>query len=96
MFIGTLQGLYYDKLVGSMSIRFSDLVITGERIKSGLKSGKIPSVVGPSSGAKKRYVGFTKKKEGETNNTLVARGRGRTYRPPYQQVVVVASGPYQQ
>ena len=41
MFMGTLQGLYYDKMVGSITSRFSDLVTIGERIETGLKSGKI-------------------------------------------------------
>ena len=41
MFMGTLQGLYYDKMVGSVSSRFSDLVTIGERIKVGIKIGKI-------------------------------------------------------
>ncbi|XP_050876603.1 uncharacterized protein LOC127080316 [Lathyrus oleraceus] len=96
MFMGTLQGPYYEKMVGSTSIGFSDMVVAGERIESGLKSGKISNVVGPSNGAKKPYVGFAKKKEGETNNTSVARGRGRAHRVPYQQVAAVAPGPYQQ
>lgn len=96
MFTGTLQGPYYEKMVGSTSIEFSDMVVAGERIENGLKSGKIPSVVGPSSGAKKSYVGFAKKNEGETNNTSVARGRGRAHRVPYQQVAAITPGPYQQ
>lgn len=84
MFMGTLQGPYYEKIVGSTSIGFSDMVVAGERIESGLKSGKIPSVVGLSNGAKKPYVGFVKKKEGDANNTSVARGRGRAHRVPIQ------------
>lgn len=96
MFMGTLQGPYYEKLVGSTSIEFSDLVIVGERIENSLKSGKIPSTVGPSNGAKKPYVGFYRKKEGETNNMLVAIGRGRVHRAPFHQVAAVAPGPYQQ
>ncbi|XP_050889760.1 uncharacterized protein LOC127095058 [Lathyrus oleraceus] len=94
--MGTLQGPYYEKMVGSTSIGFSDMVVAEERIESGLKSGKIPNAVGPSNGAKKPYVDFAKKKEGETNNTSVARGRGRAHRVPYQQVAAVTPGPYQQ
>ena len=41
MFMGNQQGLYYDKMVGSVTSGFSDLVTIGERIKTGLKSGKI-------------------------------------------------------
>ena len=41
MFMGTLQGLYYDKMVGNVTSGFSDIVTIGERIETGLKSGKI-------------------------------------------------------
>ena len=41
IFMGTLQSLYYEKMVGSSSSNFTDLVITRERIESGLKTGKI-------------------------------------------------------
>ena len=41
MFMGTLQGLYYDKMVGSVSSIFSDLVTIGERIEASKKSGTI-------------------------------------------------------
>ena len=40
MVMGTLQGLYYDKTVGNVSFGFSDLVTIGERIETGIKSGK--------------------------------------------------------
>lgn len=43
IFIGTLQGLYYKKMVGTSSSNFADIVLIGERIESGLKSGKIAS-----------------------------------------------------
>lgn len=41
IFMGTLQSLYYEKMVGSLSSKFVDIVIIGERIESGLKTGKI-------------------------------------------------------
>lgn len=96
MFMGTLQGPYLEKLIRITPAGFSDLVIAGERIENCLKNRKIQSVVGTSNGPKKPYVGFAKKKEGKTNNTSVARGRGRTYRQPYEQMAIVALGPYQQ
>ncbi|XP_073222384.1 uncharacterized protein [Cicer arietinum] len=43
MFINTLQPPFYDKMIGSVSSNFSDLVIIGERVEMGLKSGKISS-----------------------------------------------------
>ena len=40
-FMGTFHGLYYEMMVGSISSGFSDLVTIGERIETGIKSGKI-------------------------------------------------------
>ncbi|XP_050897288.1 uncharacterized protein LOC127104124 [Lathyrus oleraceus] len=85
MFMGTLQGPYYEKLVGSTSAGFSDLVIAGERIKSGVKAGKIPSLANVANGAKKPYSRFPKKKEGETNAASTSKGKGKAYRTPYYQ-----------
>lgn len=67
MFMGTLQGLYLDRMIGSASYGFSDLDIVGERIENRLKIGKIQNDVGTSNGTKKPYSGFSRKKEGETN-----------------------------
>ncbi|XP_050889062.1 uncharacterized protein LOC127094247 [Lathyrus oleraceus] len=41
IFMGTLQGQYYERLISSVSTGFSDMVIVGERVEEGLKSGKI-------------------------------------------------------
>ena len=41
IFMGMLQSLYYENMVGSSSSNFADIVIIGERIESGLKTGKI-------------------------------------------------------
>lgn len=41
MFIGTLQGPYLEKMVGNVSLSFSDLVIVREHIESMLKCRKI-------------------------------------------------------
>ncbi|XP_050896412.1 uncharacterized protein LOC127103178 [Lathyrus oleraceus] len=41
MFIGNLQDPYLDRMVGSTSSGFSDLVLAGERIENMIKMGKI-------------------------------------------------------
>lgn len=41
MFMGTLQGPYYNIMVGSTYTSFSELVMAGDRIEVGLKMGKI-------------------------------------------------------
>src|SRR3954469_10672049 len=67
MFMATLQGPYYDKMVGSVSLGFSDLVVIGERIEDGIKSGKIQGASSNSYHSKRPTATFAKKKEGETN-----------------------------
>lgn len=41
LFMGTLQGFYYDRMVGSTSVGFSELVMAGERVEIRLKLGKL-------------------------------------------------------
>ena len=41
MFMGTLTGPFFNLLIGSSSSDFTEMVLTGERIESGMKSGKI-------------------------------------------------------
>ena len=45
IFMGTLQGVYFEKMVGSVLSGFSDIVTIGERIEAGVKSGKIQRAV---------------------------------------------------
>ncbi|CAK8562863.1 unnamed protein product [Lathyrus sativus] len=89
IFMGTLQGQYYEKLIGSVSAGFSDLVIVGERIEEGLKSGKIPGGSNSQASAKRPFNGY-KKKEGETNAIFVQKGQASQQAPapmPYQLIV---------
>ena len=41
MFLGTLSGPVFNHLIGNSSAGFTDLILTGERIEAGIKSGKI-------------------------------------------------------
>ena len=41
MFLGTLSGPFFNDLVGNSSTGFTDLILTGERIEAGIRSGKI-------------------------------------------------------
>ena len=79
MFMGTFHGLYYEMMVGSISSGFSDLVTIGERIKTGIKSGKISG--GPSNApynSKWSASSVPKGKEGEIN---VAASQPRVQQP---------------
>ncbi|XP_058756795.1 uncharacterized protein LOC131630014 [Vicia villosa] len=44
MFMGTLRDPYLNRMVGCVASEFSALVVTGERIEHGLKTGKIQDV----------------------------------------------------
>src|SRR3954467_2995643 len=68
MFMATLQGPYYDKMVGSVSSGFSDLVVIGERIENGIKNGKIQGESSGSYQSKKSYDG---KKEPDTVGAIL-------------------------
>lgn len=87
---GNLQGPYLDRMVGSTSLGFSNLVLAGERIENMIKMGKILNSSCTLGVVKKPFVTYGKKREGETNATVVARTRTPKYCGPYQQVVVVA------
>ena len=66
MFLETLEDPFYKRVLRSVSSNFSDLVTIGERVKRGLKRGKI--VQNPSAVTTVRKPGFNngnKKKEGE-------------------------------
>lgn len=41
LFIDTLRAPFYDKMIGNISSSFSDIVVIGERVENGLRSGKI-------------------------------------------------------
>ncbi|XP_027337107.1 uncharacterized protein LOC113850763 [Abrus precatorius] len=66
LFIDTLRSPYYDKMIGSISANFSDVVIIGERVESDIRSGKIAYAAGATS-IKRPLSGLGKKKEGEAN-----------------------------
>ncbi|KAK2451563.1 hypothetical protein QL285_010606 [Trifolium repens] len=67
MFTNTLQGAYFERMIGSVSSGFSDLVRIGEKIESGLKNGKIQATIGSQGNPVKPTSSFVKKKEDEVN-----------------------------
>ncbi|TYK05802.1 uncharacterized protein E5676_scaffold98G003080 [Cucumis melo var. makuwa] len=62
MFINTLWVPYYDRMVGSASTNFSDIITIGERIEFGVKNGRIFDPVSET-----RRMMTPKKKEGEVH-----------------------------
>lgn len=72
IFMGTLQGLYYEKMIGSSFTNFEDMVTIGERVENGLKSGKITDTTALQATNKKSHGGFTKNKEGKTSVVMTS------------------------
>ncbi|XP_027368366.1 uncharacterized protein LOC113874337 [Abrus precatorius] len=58
MFIDTLQSPFYDRMIGSVSSNFSNIVIIGERVKSGMRTGKIPNSFVRVANTKKPQFGM--------------------------------------
>ena len=62
MFLGTLFGPFFNHLIGSLSAGSTELILTGERVEAGIRSGKIQKYTS-SSLVKKTFTG---KKEAST------------------------------
>jgi hypothetical protein len=94
IFMGTLQGLYFEKMIGSSTTNFADMVTIGERVESELKSEKITDTTASQTTNKRPHGGFAKKKEGEAN-AVTARARPRYQFPtalmPYYPYPYVAA-----
>ena len=69
MSMGTLTGPFFSLLIVSSSLEFTELIMTGERVESGIKSGKI-QMVSTSDAVKKPFVG-----KKETNAIYEQRSR---------------------
>ena len=52
MFLGTLPGPFFNHLIGSSSAGFTELILTGERMEAGIKSGKIQKDASTSAAVK--------------------------------------------
>ena len=59
MFMWTLSGPFFNHLIGSSSSGFTELILTGERVEEGIRSGKIQKDTSSSAVNKP----FTGKKE---------------------------------
>ena len=57
MFLGTLSGPFFNHLIGSSSAGFTELILTGERVEAGIKSGKIQKDSSSSTVVRKPFNG---------------------------------------
>jgi len=63
MFVETLQAPFCERVLGSVSSNFSDIVTIGERIEHGIKSGKIAQSPSTATNATKSEFNNNKEKE---------------------------------
>ena len=77
IFLGTLLGPVFNHLIGSSSVGFTELILTGERVLAGIKSRKIQKDASASATIKKT---FPAKKE--VSVVYSQRGQGRVERRP--------------
>ena len=57
VFLGTLSGPFFNHLIGSSSYGFTELILTGERVEAGIKSGKIQKDASASTVMRKPFTG---------------------------------------
>ena len=84
MFLGTLFGPFFNHLIGSSSAGLTELILIGERVEAGIKSGKIQKDAFASTVVKKP---FSAKKEAST--VYSQKGQGRTERWPTVGAVMI-------
>ena len=81
MFMGTLTGPFINLLIGSSSSGFTEMVLTEERIESGIKSGKI--LMAASSNVEEKPFG------GKREANVVQKGHNKAhYHQPVRAVLV--------
>ncbi|RDX79165.1 hypothetical protein CR513_40440, partial [Mucuna pruriens] len=81
MFIDTLSSPFYDKVVENVSSNFSNLLVVGERIETGIKRGKFAHAGSSIGFARKSNL---EKKKGVANaiGSKLALGYGRATQAP--------------
>ena len=84
MFLGTLSCPFFNHLIGSSSAGFTELILTGERVEAGIKSGKIQKDASASAAIKKTFL--AKK---EVSTVYSQRGQGRVERRPAVGAVMI-------
>ena len=90
IFMDTLSPFFWEKMIGSVSSNFTDLVTIGQRLEEGIKSGKVSRVAESSNAAKKPYGNSQKKREDPTNAVL-AEDRRPHHRPQHSNRAYIAA-----
>ncbi|XP_050909462.1 uncharacterized protein LOC127123273 [Lathyrus oleraceus] len=81
VFLKTLDTFYYERMIASAPTDFTDMVNMGVRLEEAVREGRLVREGSSSSSGAKRYGGFMKKKEQETN--VVSYNHPRRINYPY-------------
>ncbi|XP_050890261.1 uncharacterized protein LOC127095640 [Lathyrus oleraceus] len=81
VFLKTLDTFYYERMIASAPRDFTDMVNMGVRLEEAVREGRLVREGSSSSSGAKRYGGFMKKKEQETN--VVSYNHPRRINYPY-------------
>ncbi|XP_050915283.1 uncharacterized protein LOC127130288 [Lathyrus oleraceus] len=81
VFLKTLDTFYYERMIASAPTDFTDMVNMGVRLEEAVREGRLVREGSSSSSGAKRYDGFMKKKEQETN--VVSYNHPRRINYPY-------------
>ena len=84
MFLGTLSGPFFNHLIGSSSAGFTELILTGERVEAGIRSGKIQKDASASTTVNNTFTG-----KKEVSAVYSQRNQGRTERRPMVGAVMI-------
>lgn len=83
----TVQQIFYERIVRSVSARFFDLVAISIKVELGLKNAKMINADGifNYNNPKKFPINLQKKKEGKMNDGSSSRGRIQSWRKKQRQ-----------
>ena len=84
MFLGTLSGPFFNHLIESSFAGFTELILTGERVEAGIKSGKIQKDSSASTAVKNPFIG-----KKEVSVVYPQRNQGRVERRPMVGAVMI-------
>ncbi|XP_050908600.1 uncharacterized protein LOC127122279 [Lathyrus oleraceus] len=82
-FVDTVRPEFFERMMGSVTASFSDLVAVGIKVELGLKNGKMIIAASNSinnNNTKKFSSSFHKKKEGETNAVMGSRRKNQPWK----------------
>jgi len=81
VFVKTLDGAYFEKLLGCVTNRFSDMFIAGEQVEDAIKKGKLSGSSSHQDQSKK--LSF-QKKEGDVHVINPENYKNNSHQPTYQ------------